>query len=108
MSNCRGWESILRLTPCDVWERLKGRTLWISGDSQSLDFFKAVICFMFEFWEEIGRFDFLKPTDLRFKETIQVAHLFVDGHGGGWVLVGGGGGGVWRKPEACRIPVSRR
>ena len=44
----RGWASILSATPCDLWRFLRGRTLWIMGDSQSQDFFKALQCFLHE------------------------------------------------------------
>lgn len=44
----RGWESILAATPCDLWRFLRGRTLWIMGDSQSQDLFKALQCFLHE------------------------------------------------------------
>ena len=44
----RGWESILTATPCDLWRVVRGRTLWVMGDSQSLDLFKALQCFLHE------------------------------------------------------------
>ena len=44
----RGWESILTATPCDLWRFVRGRTLWVVGDSQSLDLFKALQCFLHE------------------------------------------------------------
>ena len=31
----QGYASFMQLTPCDLWSLLKGRTLWVSGDSQS-------------------------------------------------------------------------
>lgn len=43
-----GWDSILSATPCDLWRFLRGRTLWVMGDSQSQDFFKALQCFLHE------------------------------------------------------------
>ncbi|KAL4438162.1 hypothetical protein ABPG77_010523 [Micractinium sp. CCAP 211/92] len=46
----RGYELPLTLTPCDFWRHIKGRTLYMMGDSMMLDFFKAMKCFMFEFW----------------------------------------------------------
>ena len=44
----RGWDSILTATPCDLWRFIRGRALWIVGDSQSLDLFKALQCFLHE------------------------------------------------------------
>ncbi|KAK9816555.1 hypothetical protein WJX72_001866 [[Myrmecia] bisecta] len=38
------------MTPCDLWPYLRGRTTWIIGDSQALDFHIALECFMKEFW----------------------------------------------------------
>ncbi|KAI3432231.1 hypothetical protein D9Q98_003793 [Chlorella vulgaris] len=46
----RGYELALQLSPCDLWPLLRGRTLFLLGDSQMLDFYKAVQCFLFEFW----------------------------------------------------------
>ena len=37
----RGHELALRLTPCDLWRHVSGRTLWVLGDSMSLDLWKA-------------------------------------------------------------------
>ena len=39
----RGYALALQLTPCDLWPLLRGRTLFLLGDSQMLDFYK-VIC----------------------------------------------------------------
>lgn len=47
----RNWTQLLTLTPCDFWPFLEGRTLWIMGDSQSLDLYKALKCFLYEFWD---------------------------------------------------------
>ena len=43
--------SLLQLTPCDLWTQIHGRTIWFAGDSQTRDLFKAVECFMYEFWD---------------------------------------------------------
>ena len=37
----RGHELALTFTPCDLWQHIQGRTLFILGDSMALDFFKA-------------------------------------------------------------------
>ncbi|KAK9812996.1 hypothetical protein WJX72_006927 [[Myrmecia] bisecta] len=49
-----GYEALLTLTPCDLWKLLKGRTLWMSGDSQTQDFYKAVHCFLYEITPRLG------------------------------------------------------
>ncbi|KAI8476099.1 MAG: hypothetical protein J3K34DRAFT_402088 [Monoraphidium minutum] len=41
----------LTLTPCDLYRQLRGRTLWVIGDSISKDLIKAFKCFMIEFWD---------------------------------------------------------
>ena len=43
--------SFLTLSPCDLWAMIKGRTTWFAGDSMTKDLFKAVECFMYEFWD---------------------------------------------------------
>ncbi|KAL4856502.1 Presequence protease 1 [Chlorella vulgaris] len=53
----RGYELALQLTPCDLWPLLRGRTLFLLGDSQMLDFYKAVQCFLFEFWPSLEQRD---------------------------------------------------
>ena len=37
----RLYELPLTLTPCDLWPHIRGRTLFIMGDSMALDFFKV-------------------------------------------------------------------
>lgn len=44
------WQ-ILQLTPCDIFKQLKGRTLWLLGDSMMLDMMKALECFLRPFWK---------------------------------------------------------
>ena len=46
-----GMEEMLTLTPCDLWPWLRGRTLWLVGDSMMQQLTKAAICFMYEFWD---------------------------------------------------------
>ena len=29
------FDSLLRMVPCDLWRALRGRTLWLVGDSQA-------------------------------------------------------------------------
>lgn len=41
----------LTLTPCDLWQLIRGQTIWFAGDSMTKDLFKAVECFLFEFWD---------------------------------------------------------
>jgi hypothetical protein len=40
------YASLLTFTPCDLWLALRGRTLWIAGDSQSQRFYRQLRCFM--------------------------------------------------------------
>lgn len=47
----RGFHDILVMTPCDLFQHIRSRTVWIVGDSQSLDFSKALQCFLHEFWD---------------------------------------------------------
>ena len=47
----RGFHDILTITPCDLFPLVKGRTIWVVGDSQSLDMSKALQCFLHEFWD---------------------------------------------------------
>ena len=46
-----GYEAMLTMTPCDIWPYLKGRTLWVAGDSISQEFMRGLQCFMMEFWD---------------------------------------------------------
>lgn len=47
----REFHEILTSTPCDLFQLLRGQTIWVVGDSQSLDFSKALHCFLHEFWD---------------------------------------------------------
>ncbi|WIA13627.1 hypothetical protein OEZ85_007191 [Tetradesmus obliquus] len=40
---------MLQLTPCDLWPYLRGRTLWVIGDSMAKDLYRALRCFLIEF-----------------------------------------------------------
>lgn len=42
---------LLQMTPCDLWNQIQGPTVWFDGDSMTKDLFKAVECFMYEFWD---------------------------------------------------------
>ncbi|KIY98626.1 hypothetical protein MNEG_9339 [Monoraphidium neglectum] len=41
----------LGVAPCDLWPYLRGRTLWLLGDSHSKQLFKALQCFLIDFWD---------------------------------------------------------
>lgn len=43
-----------RMTPCDLLPYLRGRTLWILGDSHSKAMYKALQCFLIDFWGQDG------------------------------------------------------
>lgn len=40
---------MLALTPCDLFPLIRGRTVWLVGDSIMQEFMKAVQCFFVEF-----------------------------------------------------------
>ncbi|KAK9825884.1 hypothetical protein WJX81_000941 [Elliptochloris bilobata] len=42
--------NMLRMTPCDLWPFLRGRTLWLLGDSITQESMRASECFLQEFW----------------------------------------------------------
>ncbi|KAI8471062.1 MAG: hypothetical protein J3K34DRAFT_458522 [Monoraphidium minutum] len=46
----RGGEAF-RLSPCDLWTYLRGRTLWLIGDSHGKQLYKSLQCFLFDFWD---------------------------------------------------------
>ena len=62
-------QKLLTLTPCDLWPWLRGRTLWLVGDSMMQQISKAAICFMYEFWDLE-----LRPLD----NTTKAAGLYQD------------------------------
>ena len=39
-----GFKEMLQFSVCDLWPLIKGRTLWIMGDSHSYDLFHALGC----------------------------------------------------------------
>ena len=47
----RGFHDILTITPCDLFTLVRGRIIWVVGDSQTLDMSKALQCFLHEFWD---------------------------------------------------------
>ncbi|EFN56573.1 hypothetical protein CHLNCDRAFT_144252 [Chlorella variabilis] len=42
-------------TPCELFQRIRGRTLWFMGDSQMLQFYYAAECFLREFAPSLRR-----------------------------------------------------
>lgn len=42
-------------TPCELFQRIRGRTLWLLGDSQTWHFYYAVECFLREFAPSLRR-----------------------------------------------------
>eukprot|EP00884_Botryococcus_braunii_P017736 jgi/Botrbrau1/4646/Bobra.33_2s0017.1 len=48
-----GYAEMLSMTPCDLFPLFRGRTLWIIGDSQSLEFANALYCFLLEFHDGV-------------------------------------------------------
>ncbi|KAL4430810.1 hypothetical protein ABPG75_006066 [Micractinium tetrahymenae] len=51
-------------TPCELFQRIRGRTLWLLGDSQTWHFYYAVECFLREFAPSLRRSDPLPSADL--------------------------------------------
>jgi hypothetical protein len=45
-----GGGAAMQLKPCDLVPYLRGRTLWILGDSHAKAFYKAIQCFLIDFW----------------------------------------------------------
>ena len=85
-----GMEEMLTLTPCDLWPWLRGRTLWLVGDSMMQQMTKAAICFMYEFWDlEIKSLDnvtkaaglyqdYLGEFCIEMPEETRICHLRVN------------------------------
>ena len=44
------YDSLLMMTPCDLFNVIYGRTLWLIGDSQMRTLHVALQCFLSEFW----------------------------------------------------------
>uniref|UniRef100_A0A383VEI9 Uncharacterized protein n=1 Tax=Tetradesmus obliquus TaxID=3088 RepID=A0A383VEI9_TETOB len=42
----------LQLSPCDLVPFLRGRTLWLLGDSHTKTLYRALQCFLFDFWNQ--------------------------------------------------------
>jgi len=42
-------------SPCELFQRIRGRTLWFMGDSQTWAFFYAAECFLREFAPSLVR-----------------------------------------------------
>ncbi|WIA19825.1 hypothetical protein OEZ85_005733 [Tetradesmus obliquus] len=40
----------MNLVPCELVKYLRGRTLWIIGDSHARTFYRAMQCFLMDFW----------------------------------------------------------
>jgi len=45
-----GRGAALNMKPCDIWPYIRGRTLWIIGDSFAKDLYKSMQCFLMDFW----------------------------------------------------------
>ncbi|KAI8466201.1 MAG: hypothetical protein J3K34DRAFT_524733 [Monoraphidium minutum] len=46
----------LTMTLCDLFERVRGRTLWVIGDSQSRSLARALKCFLIELWPDLQQY----------------------------------------------------
>ena len=45
------FDSLLTFSPCDLWSAIRGRTLWVVGDSHSYDLFHALACLLGGLWD---------------------------------------------------------
>jgi hypothetical protein len=43
--------AMLAFSPCDLWPLIRGRTLWVVGDSHSYDLYHALACFLGGLWD---------------------------------------------------------
>eukprot|EP00884_Botryococcus_braunii_P012833 jgi/Botrbrau1/21550/Bobra.174_2s0051.1 len=43
-------EGMMTLTPCDLWPFIRGRTLWLAGDSITQETMRAAECLFLPFW----------------------------------------------------------
>lgn len=43
--------SMLQFHPCDLYQLIKGRTLWLIGDSHMKSTYTAIRCIMLDFWD---------------------------------------------------------
>ncbi|KAI8471060.1 MAG: hypothetical protein J3K34DRAFT_520821 [Monoraphidium minutum] len=41
----------LKASPCELYSYLRGRTLWLTGDSHSKQLYKALQCALIDFWD---------------------------------------------------------
>ena len=53
-------DAMLVFSPCQLWPLIRGRTLWVVGDSHSYDLFHAAACFLAGLWDHgfEGKFPF--------------------------------------------------
>lgn len=58
-----GGGEALRMTPCDLLPYLRGRTLWLLGDSHSKAMYKALQCFLIDFWGDANHGECETSTD---------------------------------------------
>ncbi|KAK9865937.1 hypothetical protein WJX84_007496, partial [Apatococcus fuscideae] len=50
MAGSQNAQGLLELTPCDFWPLIQGRSLWLIGDSITMELFHGTTCFFFELW----------------------------------------------------------
>ncbi|KAK9821033.1 hypothetical protein WJX74_003942 [Apatococcus lobatus] len=77
-------KELLELTPCDLFAYLRGRTLWLVGDSMTQAAMRAMMAFFIEFWD-LGE---------RWLETLTDDRWALDPLHGGWCI---------ELPEGTRI-----
>eukprot|EP00882_Tetradesmus_deserticola_P013284 GHRQ01014091.1.p1 GENE.GHRQ01014091.1~~GHRQ01014091.1.p1 ORF type:complete len:538 (+),score=152.89 GHRQ01014091.1:624-2237(+) len=85
-----GGGSILQLSPCDLVPYLRGRTLWLLGDSHSKTLYRALQCFLYDFWGQSECKISTDPKDVQDFNKQPAA----DGVSNCFHLTGAGGGRV--------------
>ncbi|KAI7846434.1 hypothetical protein COHA_000046 [Chlorella ohadii] len=51
------------MSPCELFARMRGRTLWLMGDSQAWNFYYALECFLREFSQDLRRGPAIEPPE---------------------------------------------
>lgn len=66
---------MLRFSPCELYTYLRGRTLWLIGDSHTKNFYPAMRCFMLDFFQHsVG--ECAATTDAALQEQLQRVALY--------------------------------
>ncbi|WIA34853.1 hypothetical protein OEZ86_013151 [Tetradesmus obliquus] len=66
-------DALSHFSPCELHEYLKGRTLWVIGDSMMRNIYYALRCFMTDFWDHSVGECAASPNTALLKEIFQAA-----------------------------------